>query len=100
MALNLEENKTVVRIVTFLLAIIPTSITVSFAAFVDSGYLLALGLLPCVITLALSIIPTEIRARTLLTCGVVSFLISGSIILYTVIADADKIKYYLPLPIY
>lgn len=98
MALHLEENKTLVRVAAFLLAIVPTSITVSFAAFMDSGFLLALGLLPCVITLALSIIPTQVPARALLICGIVSCFISVSIILYTLFAHAEKVKYYLPLP--
>jgi hypothetical protein len=93
-----EENRTIIRLAAFLLAIVPTSITVSFAAFVDSGFLLALGLLPCVITLAISIVPTPVSARTVLLCGIVSFIISSSIVLYTLIAHADKIKYYLPLP--
>src|ERR1051326_6588567 len=92
------KKQAVIRLFSFLLAIVPTSITVSFAAFVGSESLLFLALIPCVITLAISIIPTSLPLRLILACGVISFLNSVSIIVYTLAVHMDKLKYYMPLP--
>jgi hypothetical protein len=95
---NLENKRTTVRLAAFLLAIVPTSITVSFAAFLGNAYLMAIALLPCVFTLAVSMIPTPMSARAILLCGVASCLISLVIIVYTMTMHLDKLKPYLHLP--
>jgi hypothetical protein len=95
---TLEEKNTVVRFFAFLLAVVPTSITVSFAAFLGNEYLLALGLIPCIITLALSIVPTPVKARNILAIGIASCCISLGIIAFTIFTHLDEVRYYMPLP--
>lgn len=96
--MNLENKRPLICIAAFLLAIVPTSITVSFATFLGNEYLMIIALLPCVFTLAISIIPTPMTARTILVCGIVSFVISLAVIVYTVMVHLDKLKPYLHLP--
>lgn len=95
---KLEKHILVVRFFSFLLAVVPTSVTVSFAAFMGNEYLLAAGLIPCIITLALAIVPAPVKAKTILLCGIISFCISTAIILFTLLTSLDEVKYYMPLP--
>jgi hypothetical protein len=89
------ENKILTRLIAFLISIVPTSVAVSFASFIDNIYLLATALFPCIITLSISIIPVPIAAKSIFISGVCSFFISVIIVVYTLIAHADLLKPYL-----
>jgi hypothetical protein len=91
------NNKRRIRLISFLISIVPTSVAVSFASFIGNSYLLSIALFPCIITLSISIIPTPVNTKSILISGVVSFFVSVIVIIYTLIAHAVLLKPYLTL---
>jgi len=95
---KLENKKPTVRLVSFLLSIVPTSVAVSFASFMDNIFLLGTALLPCILILSLSIVPVPVSAKAILTGGIFSFFISLGVIIYTLVAHSDLLRPYMTLP--
>jgi hypothetical protein len=72
-----------------------TSAAVMFSTFMDSVLLLAIILIPCVITLSLEIIPVPFSNRTLIMCGLISCAVSVIAIVYVIIQRPEMVKQYL-----
>jgi hypothetical protein len=95
---KIENNKPTVRLISFLISIVPTSVAVSYASFVGNAYLLAAALFPCIITLSFSIVPVPVSARLILAFGIFSSVVSVAIIIYTLIVHPVVLKPYMTLP--
>ncbi|MGZ3864847.1 MAG: hypothetical protein ACXVPN_13625 [Bacteroidia bacterium] len=92
------DNRRKIRLAVFLISVVTTSAAVSFAAFIDNAYLLAIALIPCVIALSVSIIPVPVSSRNILICGVSSGLISLIVIIFSLATHLNELKPYLGFP--
>src|SRR4051812_35139899 len=92
---KLEKKKRLVRLICFVSTVILASTAVMFTTFLDSTLFLMIILLPCIITLSLSIIPTSLSARNLLLFGIISCLASLLAIIYVVVTRPEMVKQYL-----
>jgi hypothetical protein len=89
------QDRKKIRLFSFLISVVSTSTAVSFASFAGNYYLLMIALIPCIIALSVSMIPTPASIRFILVSGVSSFLVSVVVIIYAFIMHRQKILHYL-----
>lgn len=88
-------KKQLTRVISFVTIIILASIAVMFSTFIDSTLLLAVILIPCVITLSLEIVPVSFSIRTMVICWIISCAVSIIAIIYVLIQRPEMVKQYL-----
>jgi hypothetical protein len=91
------KNKRRIRVVSFLISVVPASLAVSVTSFVGNIYLLGAVLFPCILIFSLTIIPVPVPAKVILTIGFCSFFISMAAIIYSLIVHYDTLRPYFPL---
>jgi hypothetical protein len=94
---NLEKRKRLIRLISFLSTVILSSIAVMFTTFADSSMLLTIILLPCVVTLSVSMIPVPVSARNIIICAIISAVTSVAAVCYVLITQPETIRQYLAI---
>jgi hypothetical protein len=85
------ENKRKIRLISFIATVIAASTAACIAAFIDNNFLLFCVLVPCMITLSISIIPTSLSSKMILASVIVTCGISLITIIYAFATDHTKI---------
>jgi hypothetical protein len=92
---NTASGKRLTRLIIFVGTVIIASTAVMFVTFLDSTPLLMIILLPSIITLSISIVPTPLSSKKLIIYGVISGLISLIAIIYAWSVKPEMVKEYL-----
>lgn len=92
---NIVKRKRLVRLLCGVISIILASTAVMLVTFIDNTLLLTLVLIPCVITLSITIIPTPVSSKNILISGVITGIVSLIVIVYVLTTHFETVRPYL-----